>query len=112
MQHLIGSARARELYFTGDFIDASEAEGIGLINRVVPDERLATETRTLAERLAQGPALALARMKQNMNLALTSDFQTLLEAEAHGIMSTGNSADHKEAVQAFMDKRPPAFRHD
>lgn len=112
MQHLIGSARARELYFTGDFIDADEAKGIGLVNRVLPDERLATETSTLAERLAQGPALALARMKQNMNLALTSDFQALLEVEAQGIMTTGDSADHKEAVRAFMDKRPPTFRHD
>ena len=109
-QRLVGPAKARELYFTADFIDAEEAERIGLVNQVVPGDKLSDKTYELANRLAQGPPLALARMKQNMNLALTADFRGLLRAEAEGIMLLGESADHKEAVQAFMEKRPPQFR--
>ena len=109
LQRLVGPAKARELYFTGDLIDAREAERIGLVNRVVPDDQLASETRALAERMAKGPPIALARMKQNMNLGLVSDYSTLLDAEAEGMIMTATTEDNREAVKAFLEKRPPTF---
>ena len=109
LQRLVGPAKARELYFTGDLIDAREAERIGMVNRVVPDDELAAETRALAERIAKGPPIALARMKQNMNLGLASDFSTLLDAEAEGMIMTGMTQDNREAVKAFLEKRPATF---
>ncbi len=109
LQRLVGPAKARELYFTGDLIDAREAERIGLVNRVVPDDQLASETRALAERMAKGPPIALALMKQNMNLGLVSDYSTLLDAEAEGMIMTATTEDNREAVKAFLEKRPPTF---
>ena len=109
LQRLVGPAKARELYFTGDLIDAREAERIGMVNRVVPDDELGRETRALAERIAKGPPIALARMKQNMNLGLASDFSTLLDAEAEGMIMTGTTEDHREAAKAFLEKRPATF---
>jgi 2-(1,2-epoxy-1,2-dihydrophenyl)acetyl-CoA isomerase len=110
MQRLVGPAKARELYFTGDLIDAREAERIGLVNRTVPDDQLASETRALAERIAKGPPIALARMKQNMNLGLGSDYSALLDAEAEGMIMTAMTEDNREAIKAFLDKRPATFR--
>ena len=109
LQRLVGPAKARELYFTGDLIDAREAERIGLVNRVVPDDQLASETRALAERMAKGPPIALARMKQNMNLGLVSDYSTLLDAEAEGMVMTAMTEDNREAIKAFLEKRPATF---
>lgn len=110
LQRLVGPAKARELYFTGELIDAREAERIGMVNRTVPDGRLAEETKSLAQAIAQGPPLALARMKQNMNLGLTSDFSTLLQAEAEGMIAMGMTEDNREALKAFLEKRPAEFR--
>ncbi len=109
LQRLVGTAKARELYFTGDLIDAREAERIGLVNRTVPDDQLAGETRALAERIAKGPPIALARMKQNLNLGLHSDYATLLDAEAEGMVMTGATEDNREALKAFLEKRTPTF---
>ncbi len=109
LQRLMGPAKARELYFTGDLIDAREAERIGLVNRTVPDDQLASETRALAERMAKGPPIALARMKQNMNLGLASDYSALLDAEAENMVMTGMTEDSREAIKAFLEKRPPTF---
>jgi len=109
MQRLVGPAKARELYFTAELIGAGEAERIGLINRAVPDDRLREEVMTLAKKITNGPPIALRRMKENMNLALVSDFPTLLDAEAEGMIMTGMTRDHMEAARAFVEKRPPVF---
>ncbi len=109
LQRLVGPARARELYFTGELIDAREAARIGLVNRTVADDKLGGETRALAERIAKGPPIALARMKQNMNLGLVSDYSTLLDAEAEGMIMTGMTEDNREAIKAFLEKRPATF---
>jgi len=109
LQRLVGPAKARELYFSGDLIDAREAERIGLVNRTVPDDKLAEETRELAGRIAKGPPIALARMKQNMNLGLNSDYSTLLDSEAEGMIMTGMTEDSREAIKGFLEKRPPTF---
>ena len=109
-QRLVGVARARELYFTGEIIDGREAARIGLVNRAVPDDQLESETRALAERIAKGPPIALAHMKRNMNLALTSDYPALLEAETQAALISQDTEDHREAAQAFFEKRVPTFR--
>ncbi|MBI1885970.1 MAG: enoyl-CoA hydratase [Chloroflexi bacterium] len=108
-QRLLGPAKARELYFLGELIEAKEAERIGLVNRVVPDAELAPTTYAIAERLAKGPPIALARMKRNLNLGLHSDFSTLLDAEAEGMVMTGQTQDNREAIRAFLEKREPRF---
>jgi 2-(1,2-epoxy-1,2-dihydrophenyl)acetyl-CoA isomerase len=109
LQRLIGPARARELYFTGELIDAREAERLGIVNRTVPADQLRDETMALARKITNGPPIALAKMKQNLNLALVSDFATLLGREAENMMMTAMTRDHQEAAKAFLEKRDPVF---
>jgi 2-(1,2-epoxy-1,2-dihydrophenyl)acetyl-CoA isomerase len=106
LQRLVGMGRARELYFTGDLIDAREAERIGLVNRIVADDKLREETLALALRLASAPPIALATMKRNMNLALCCDFPTLLHAETEAMIVTGHTDDSRKARRAFLERGP------
>lgn len=106
---LCGMARAKEYLMTGDRISASEAERIGLINHVVaPGELLAT-AQSMARRLAQGPRLAISATKLPMNKILCDtanlvfDYSLALEKECF------HSADHRECVNAFLEKRKPLF---
>jgi 2-(1,2-epoxy-1,2-dihydrophenyl)acetyl-CoA isomerase len=110
LTRLVGTARARELYFLSDVLDASRIEALGLANRVVADEELAAETMALAQRLANGPGIALRYMKRNLNVAVYSDLAAGLDSEAYGMLRSRASEDHKEAAQAFVEKRPPMFR--
>jgi enoyl-CoA hydratase/carnithine racemase len=109
LTRLVGTARARELMFTADKVEASRAEAIGLFNRVVPDDRLQDEAFTLARGMAQGPTLALRYMKDNLDEALAFDFATARDHEAERLIRTTMTADHREAVQAFIEKRKPNF---
>ena len=95
--------------FTGDIIDAHEAERLGLINRVVPDAELAQQARELAERLARGPTRAIGLCKRTMNLGISADLATVLDAEAEGQGLARQTEDHWEGVQAFLEKRPAHF---
>jgi enoyl-CoA hydratase/carnithine racemase len=109
LTRLVGTARARELMFTGDKVDAIRCEAIGLVNRVVPDDRLQAEAFALAKSLAEGPRLALRYMKDNLDEALLFDFETARDHEAERLIRLTTTADHKEAVQAFIEKRKPVF---
>jgi 2-(1,2-epoxy-1,2-dihydrophenyl)acetyl-CoA isomerase len=109
LTRLVGTARARELYFTGRPVDADEALSLGLVNRVVADEELTTATTELARSLAQGPIVALSLMKRNMNCAENGSLAELLDMEAANQVQTGRTEDHREAAQAFVEKRPPVF---
>jgi 2-(1,2-epoxy-1,2-dihydrophenyl)acetyl-CoA isomerase len=109
LTQLVGTARARELYFTGRPVDADEALSLGLVNRVVADEELTTATTELARCLAQGPIVALSLMKRNMNCAENGSLAELLDMEAANQVQTGRTEDHREAAQAFVEKRPPVF---
>jgi enoyl-CoA hydratase/carnithine racemase len=109
LTQLVGTARARELMFTGEKVDADRCAQIGLVNRVVPDERLQEEAFAFAKSLAEGPSLALQAMKDNLDDALTVDFDTARNREAERLIPLTTSADHKEAVQAFIEKRKAVF---
>lgn len=110
LSRLIGSARARELYFTSDILDARRMEALGIANRMVPDDELGRETMALATRFANGPSVAWRYMKRNLNLAEHSDLAATLDSEAFGMMRCRQTEDHKEAAQAFMEKRAPVFK--
>lgn len=110
LTNLVGTAKARELYFLSDRVDAVEAERLGIVNRVVPDADLEAETMAVAQRLAHGPAVAYRYMKENLNRALlTGDAATCLDMEATHHVHTGLTEDHRNAVQAFVEKRDPLF---
>jgi enoyl-CoA hydratase/carnithine racemase len=110
LTQLVGTARTRELMFIGEKVDAARCEQIGLVNRVVPDERLQEEAFALAKSLAEGPSRALRAIKDNLDDALTVDFDTARDREAERLVPLTTSADHKEAVQAFIEKRKAVFR--
>jgi 2-(1,2-epoxy-1,2-dihydrophenyl)acetyl-CoA isomerase len=109
LPRLVGLHKAAELMFTGDIIDAREAERLGLINRVVPHAELAKHTRELAERLARGPTRAIGLCKRTLNLAITADLAAVLDAEAEGQSLARQTEDHWEGIQAFLEKRPARF---
>jgi len=109
LTHFAGAPKAKELFFLGDIIDATEAQRIGLINRIVSHEDLPSEIQSIASRIAHGPLTSYRYMKANVNLAATADFRTLLDREAETHLRCSQTADHKEGVQAFMEKREPKF---
>jgi 2-(1,2-epoxy-1,2-dihydrophenyl)acetyl-CoA isomerase len=110
LTRLVGTAKARELYFTADIVDAGQALTLGLVNRVVPDTALEEETLALAGRLARGPRIALRYMKRNMNAAESGTLAELLDLEAWHHTRCGMTEDHRDATRAFVDKREPTFR--
>src|SRR4029077_3218893 len=109
MTRLVGTAKARELYFTGRPVDAEEALSLGLVNRVVPDDLLADVTMELAHSLAEGPRIALSLMKRNMNCAESGGLAELLDMEAANMVLATRTLDHREAAMAFVEKRAPIF---
>jgi 2-(1,2-epoxy-1,2-dihydrophenyl)acetyl-CoA isomerase len=104
-----GAPKAKELFMLGDIIDAVEAHRIGLVNRILPHADLLSETQTLAARIAHGPLTSYRYMKANVNLAMTTDFRTMLDREAETHLRCGQTEDHQEGVRAFLEKRPPNF---
>lgn len=110
MTRAIGSARARELMLLADRIDSETALRIGLFNRVVPDGDLAEAGFDLARKLANGPRVALRHIKDNLDEAGSIDYLTALDREAERLVKSSRTADHKEAVAAFVEKRAPVFK--
>jgi enoyl-CoA hydratase/carnithine racemase len=106
---LVGVAKAKELLFTGDLIDAREAERIGLINRVVPAGKAYDEALTLAKRLAAGPTRAIRWTKLATNKRLKDEVNLVLDASLAVEALSFATEDHREAARAFVEKRPPKF---
>ncbi|MFC1824813.1 enoyl-CoA hydratase/isomerase family protein [Thermodesulfobacteriota bacterium] len=110
LPRLIGLKRANMLFFTGDMINAEQAENLGIVNRVVPDEQLEQETQALASRLSKGPTLAIGRTKKLINDGDKSSLEVQLENERQIQILSPQTEDYKEGVKAFLEKRPPKFK--
>jgi 2-(1,2-epoxy-1,2-dihydrophenyl)acetyl-CoA isomerase len=110
LTHLVGAAKAAELLFLSEKIDATEAHRVGLVNRVLEATALRDSTLQLARQLAQGPAVAFRYMKRNLVCAQTGSLEAVLESEAYGMARCGRTQDVKEAAAAFKDKRAPVFK--
>ena len=109
LNHLVGAAKAREMYFTGEVLRGSEAQRIGLVNRAVPAAQLAAAASAWAAELAALPTVALGYMKRNLNTGLRGSLGDVLDAEAIHMVRTFETDDHKGAAAAFVDKRAPQF---
>ena len=109
LTRVVGPARAREYMLTGRRIQADEAERVGLLNQVVAADALQDAAMGLAAQLAEGPQIALAYMKDNLDEALTIDHATAIDREADRLLKARSTHDHREAVRAFAEKRPPNF---
>src|SRR2546423_4254271 len=109
LTRLVGTSRARELMFTSERVTAARCEASGLFSRVVSDEKLQEEAFALAKTMAEGPTMALRYMKDNLDEALMFDFAPARAHEAERLIRSQKTADHREAVQAFIDKRKPLF---
>ncbi len=110
LTQLVGSAKARELYFLSDRIGADEALRLGLVNWVCAPEDLAAKTREIALRLANGPTVAYRYMKENLNRAMAGEVDDCLDLEATHHIHCGQTEDHREAARAFVEKREPVFQ--
>jgi enoyl-CoA hydratase/carnithine racemase len=110
LTRLAGTARARELMFLSERLDARRCEALGLVNRVVADGELRDAALDLARRLADGPSLAFSYIKDNLEHALSAGLLDSLDQEAENMVKAAQTADHKEAVRAFVEKRKPSFR--
>jgi 2-(1,2-epoxy-1,2-dihydrophenyl)acetyl-CoA isomerase len=110
LTQLVGPAKARELYFLPERIDAKQAESLGLVNWVVPQDALEERTRELALRLADGPTVAYRYMKENLNRAITGGLRECMDLEVYHHHATGRTEDHREAARAFVEKREPVFK--
>lgn len=109
LNHLVGAAKAREMYFTGEVLRGDEALRIGLVNRVVPAAQLPAAAAAWAAELAALPTIALGYMKRNLNTGLRGSLSDVLDAEAIHMIRTFDTEDHKGAAVAFVEKRPPQF---
>ncbi len=110
LPRLVGFAKAAEIIFTGEPLPASEAERIGLVNRVVPSQDLEKSAQELADKLARGPSLAISLAKKALRKNLHGDLDAALQTEAESQKICFESQDHREAVAAFFERREPAFR--
>lgn len=110
LPRLLGPQRAKELMFFGDAVTATDAERLGLVNRVVPDGELEKTSREWAERLATGPTRALALTKQLVNASLDSDRATAFAAEAAAQEINMTTEDAREGVASFVERRSPEYR--
>lgn len=109
LTQLVGSGKARELYYLSDRVSADEALRLGLTNWVCEPEALAAKTAEIAGRLAGGPTVAYRYMKENLNRAMAGEVDDCLDLEATHHVHCGQTSDHKEAAKAFVEKRTPVF---
>ncbi len=110
LTQLVGTAKAREMYFLSDRVSAAEAERLGIVNWVCEPEHLADKTAEIARRLASGPTVAYRYMKENLNRALScGDLNDCMDLEATHHVHCGQTEDHRNATKAFVEKREPVF---
>lgn len=109
LPRLVGIAKALELLWTGDFVDAREAERLGIVNKVVPASDLRQCTYELARRIAEGPQVAIRLIKRLAYQSLRLDLRTHLDLVSSHMAVVRETEDHQEGVRAFKERRPPKF---
>jgi 2-(1,2-epoxy-1,2-dihydrophenyl)acetyl-CoA isomerase len=110
LTQMVGTAKAREIYYLSDRVSAEECLRLGIASQVVPAAELEAATLALARRLAEGPPAAYRYMKENLNrAAMGADVLECLDLEATHHVHTGLTEDHREAARAFVEKRQPVF---
>lgn len=112
LTQLVGAAKAKELYFRSPRLTAREAEALGLINEVFPDENFDQVALDYCHELAARAPIAMKYIKENINRAVTADLATALDGEAPAMVRTMSTSDHREAASAFVEKRTPTFTGD
>ena len=110
LTQLVGTAKARELYFTSPRLSAAQALELGIVNQVMADDGFHDAALAWCRQLAERAPIALRYMKENLNRALHVDLATALDAEAPAMVRSMSTADHREAAAAFVEKRTPTFR--
>lgn len=109
LTRLVGSAKAKELYYFSDRLSAVDAERLGIVNAVFPAANFDTEVKERARRLARGPRLAYRYMKENLNRAVAGELGDCMDIEVTHHVRTGLTEDHREAAKAFVERREPDF---
>ena len=109
LTQLVGPSKAKELFFTGRRVQSDEALALGIFNNVFEDASFENEALAMAKQIASGPPIAIAFMKEHINIAVTGDLRSNLAMEADRLIRCAATSDHKEAVKAFMEKRTPVF---
>ena len=110
LTQLVGSSKAKELYYFSERLSAEDAQRLGIVNAVFPPEDFQREVMDRARRLAHGPSIAYRYMKENLNRAVTGELGDCMDLEVTHHVHTGLTEDHREAAQAFTGKREPRFR--
>ena len=106
---MVGTAKAKELYFTSPRPSSAEALGLGIVNQVLPDDGFDAAALEWCRSLAQRAPIAARLMKENLDRAITCELATALDAEAANMVRGMSTEDHKEAAAAFVEKRPTKF---
>jgi 2-(1,2-epoxy-1,2-dihydrophenyl)acetyl-CoA isomerase len=109
LTRLVGSSKAKELYYFSERLSAEDAQRLGIVNAVFPPADFEREVMDRARRLAQGPSIAYRYMKENLNRAVSGELGDCMDLEVTHHVHTGLTQDHHEAAQAFVDKREPRF---
>jgi 2-(1,2-epoxy-1,2-dihydrophenyl)acetyl-CoA isomerase len=109
LTRLVGSGKAKELYYFSERLTAEEAERLGIVNAILPAADFEQEVMARARRLAQGPSIAYRYMKENLNRAVTGEIGDCMDLEVTHHVHTGLTEDHREAARAFVEKREPRF---
>ncbi|HEV2252455.1 MAG TPA: enoyl-CoA hydratase [Streptosporangiaceae bacterium] len=109
LTRLVGSGKAKELYYFSERLSAEDALRLGIVNAIFPPADFEREVMERARRLAQGPSIAYRYMKENLNRAVSGELGECMDLEVTHHVHTGLTADHREAAQAFTDKREPRF---
>jgi 2-(1,2-epoxy-1,2-dihydrophenyl)acetyl-CoA isomerase len=109
LTRLVGSSKAKELYYFSERLSAEDAQRLGIVNAIFPPEHFEREVMERARQLAQGPSIAYRYMKENLNRAVSGELGDCMDLEVTHHVHTGLTEDHHEAAQAFVDKREPRF---
>ena len=109
LTQLVGSSKAKELYYFSERLSAEEAERLGIVNAIFPAADFEQEVMARARRLAAGPSIAYRYMKENLNRAVTGELGDCMDLEVTHHVHSALTEDHREAALAFVDKRAPRF---